>query len=53
MTTFTTTAKGKYEAARGTAFKTISSSLIYLVLSSPNCLWKMKRILIKIMQTYK
>jgi hypothetical protein len=35
MTMFLITAKGKYEAARGTAFKTISSSWMYLVVISP------------------
>jgi len=35
MTMFPTTAKGKYEATRDTAFKTISSSLMYLVVISP------------------
>jgi hypothetical protein len=32
---FPTIAKGKYEAARGMAFKTISSSSMYLVVISP------------------
>jgi len=50
---FPTSAKGKYEAAWGTAFKTISSSLMYLVLSSPQLFMEDEKNVIKIMQTYK